>query len=127
MNWRISGSVRLWFGIGMLLYSFSIALACGSVFSIVSGDFSQRTSQSSVRCFGHAGEIGPQLLAAADGVAGEALALEASLPATASGSVGVAVAGMLWCSSSWAGGLAAVETRPIAPCEALAKWWSTMM
>ena len=28
---------------------------------------------------------------------------------------------------AFAGGLAAVDTRPIAPCEALAKWWSTMM
>src|SRR5215470_15655148 len=49
MNCLISASVRPWFGIGMLLCSFSIAWAAASVLSMVSGDLSQRVSQSSVR------------------------------------------------------------------------------
>src|SRR6185369_9325498 len=101
MNWRISGSVRLWFGIGMLLYSFSIAFACSSVFSIVSGDFSQRASQSSLRCLVTPARSGPSFLPPPMVWQARHLLSKASLPATASGSVGVAVAGMLWCSSSW--------------------------
>jgi hypothetical protein len=50
-----------------------------------------------------------------------------SLPCAASSSVGVADAGSLWCSISVPSTLAAVEMSPIAPREALAKWWSTMM
>ena len=50
-----------------------------------------------------------------------------SLPAIASGSSGIPVAGMLWCSIGRLSGVAPVASiRPIAPWVALAKWWSTM-
>src|SRR5205823_2297302 len=45
----ISTSLKPWFGIGTLLYSFSIALASGSVSSIFSGSLSQSLNHASLR------------------------------------------------------------------------------
>src|SRR5689334_1455351 len=124
----ISASVRLWFGIGILLNSFSIAFASASVCSIFSGSFSQRVSQSTLRCLVTPARSGPSFFPWPIEWQARHLDWNASCPLTASGSVGLAsTEAMLWCSRSLAGALAAVEIRPIAPCEALAKWWSTMM
>src|SRR5262245_36236549 len=90
MNCLISASVRPWFGIGMLLCSFSIAWAAGSVFSMVSGDLSQRASQSSVRRLVTPARSGPSFAPWPNVWQARHLLSNASLPATASGSVGVA-------------------------------------
>src|SRR6476619_7174263 len=98
-----------------------MALASASVWSILSGDLSQRLNQSSLRREVTPDKSGPTFLPSPIEWQARHLLSKACLPMTLSGSVGDAVAAMLWCSRSLANGLALVETSPIAPCEAFAK------
>ena len=103
----------------------SIAFALASVCSICSGDLSQRASQASSWRFVTPYRSGPSLSPPPIVWHARHLDSKSSLARIASGSVGVAVAGMLWCSESPPGG-APAAMMPTAPCEALAKWWSTI-
>src|SRR5262249_1020472 len=123
----ISASLRLWFGIGRLLNSFSMAFASASVSSIFSGALSQRVSQASLRRLVTPARSGPSFLPSPTEWQARHLLSKSSLPRAASGSVGAAVASMLWCSRSGDGGLASVELSPRAPFEAVAKWGSPLM
>src|SRR5215510_5115040 len=95
MYCRISVSLRLWLGMGMLLNSFSRALASASLSIIFSGALSQRVSQASVRRLVTPTMSGPSFLPSPTEWQARHLLSKSSLPFTASGSLGAAEAEML--------------------------------
>src|SRR5690606_15628132 len=110
----ISASLRLWFGIGRLLYCASIALASGSDSSIFSGALSQRVSHASLRRLVTPTRSGPSLSPLPMEWQARHLLSKESFACTVNGSVGVAEAAKLWCSSSATEGRASVEMSPTA-------------
>src|SRR5687767_9611711 len=91
----ISASLRPWLGIGILLYSFSIALASASVSGVLSGSFIHLNSQASLRRLVTPATSGPSFLPWPTEWQARHLLSKLSLACTVPGSVGAAEAGRL--------------------------------